>query len=148
MKFTLSALLTLFSTYSFADSQIEFSAFIQEGCLKPVESLAREYLKEHEDEVNQKLSRRSFMPFKIDLGSISVCGVHSLEPGSFDVLRETRICGLAFASKDSKQLLSSDPRVILFAEVVLLTRGDLYCTNEEVIELQSVKLSGKPVQNF
>lgn len=132
MKFILLFFLAVSSVFAHGNPEIEFEAFIEEGCLDPVNKIAKEYLSSHQSQVDQMLSKRFFKRLSLNLDSVHVCGVDDLEAGSYQILRQTRICAVAVAPKD--------PQLFLYVDIYLLTRGDLYCTREKVLEIQSVRL--------
>lgn len=93
----------------------------ENGCDQTLEALAKKYLKDNAILVSiyedQSKTNRS-----LDIDALVLCASTDLDPGSWNLRRETAFCNKA-ADK-----------------VTLFTYGNLYCDDEQVLGVKSISL--------
>ncbi len=128
MKSILSILIGLSFSIHSAAMAAPVDVLKSEGCDKTLQAMAQSYLAEnsvllsiYED---QTRSNRS-----LELDTLELCKSLDLDPGSFNLRRETTFCS---KTGDS---------------ITLYTFGDLYCDGEKVLGIKSLKLKKLPTKN-
>lgn len=94
----------------------------KEGCQKPLESLARLFIKKNHVLLSIYEER---LGVKLAIKHIRLCKSKDLDQGSSAVRRETSFCDQAGH------------------KLTLYTVGDQYCTNEQVLGIKSMTASSK-----
>lgn len=92
-----------------------------EGCDKILVTLAQTYLNDNAD-LLKSFEEQTQTGRALDVTSLELCKSIDLDPGSFDLNRETTFCN---ESGDS---------------ITLNTNGNLYCDGEKVLSIKSLTL--------